>query len=601
MTAPTYRSFVPPLSSATVMDEQQGAQVESKKKWKHIKETSCELLQEELSIHEEVSIWVEAIVGNTSCSSTRSSVVLKHTVKYDAPKNITMSWLNTNLTLSWTAAEDHPALAEVRLRPYEHPTESWENRIMNTTDDGLNYQVIVVNLLKHTAYQVQIRHRSNQARNPLWSNWSRVLIVPAELEQKLNVSITTRLLNGTRKPIPHAAAVTKVRFILRDTQSSQGCPCNKMKIRTDANEYTTYISHSAANITIKAKNAAGYSPPAIKSIQAEPVAGLERCDKTLLGEKLKKTTCLEFYELQDRGLMTENVITLPGRKNKNDRQKIRKTVKIFTRYLYLEHGCNGEKPQTVQKCLFYLKEGVPVRAPRDFIAFGETYNSVNLSWKAIPTEDQRGFHTHYSLCSVKISPEQEMRTCRNISASLLNHRLENLTSGAKYNISLAVATQVGEGPSANEIINTPQKSLNAALFILSFLFVLFFISTPCIWILRRIKTKVLPPVPKPVIPNFNPFMQESEGELERTENVDEVTLHQLHLEHDSVSAEAEETTVFGREWDGGTDEQLNPGSTHQALRGLREGADTDLEQVDNEIAMLIYRNGLLFDVRPDSP
>lgn len=40
-------------------------------------------------------------------------------------------------------------------------------------------RLIVVNLLKYTAYQVQIRHRSNQAHNPLWSDWSPLVIVPA--------------------------------------------------------------------------------------------------------------------------------------------------------------------------------------------------------------------------------------------------------------------------------------------------------------------------------------------------------------------------------------------------------------------------------------
>ncbi len=31
----------------------------------------------------------------------------------------------------------------------------------------------------HTAYQVQIRHRSVQSGNPLWSDWSSVVTVPA--------------------------------------------------------------------------------------------------------------------------------------------------------------------------------------------------------------------------------------------------------------------------------------------------------------------------------------------------------------------------------------------------------------------------------------
>lgn len=37
----------------------------------------------------------------------------------------------------------------------------------------------VENLLKHTAYEVQIRHRSIWVLNPLWSDWSPVVTVPA--------------------------------------------------------------------------------------------------------------------------------------------------------------------------------------------------------------------------------------------------------------------------------------------------------------------------------------------------------------------------------------------------------------------------------------
>lgn len=37
-----------------------------------------------------------------------------------------MSWLKNNLSLSWTAVEEYPALAEVWFRHLEHPTDSWE-------------------------------------------------------------------------------------------------------------------------------------------------------------------------------------------------------------------------------------------------------------------------------------------------------------------------------------------------------------------------------------------------------------------------------------------------------------------------------------------
>ncbi|XP_051232472.1 leukemia inhibitory factor receptor isoform X7 [Dicentrarchus labrax] len=594
-----------------------------KNRFRNIKTTWSKIHRDKLNLFTPVDLWVEAHVGNSSCTSTKKSVILSNTVKYEAPQKMSVSWLKSGLKLQWKAVEQNSALAEVRFRRHdEHRTELWENRTTNTTIESSMYQVIVTNMSKHSAYRVQIRHRPTQPRNPLWSDWSPVVMVPAELERSPEVSVTTRLVNGTRrvmltwKPMPHTASVGKVNYTLKDTQSSRGCPCEERTHHFKWNKYTTYISYSAANISVIARNAAGYSPPAIIQVPAVPAADLKSCDKTLLNEKLNKQTCLELYDLQDGDSRSENVITLTGRKKKKEREQIRESIKDYVRYLYFEHTCDGDrKPRTVKRCLFYKKEGVPLREPQDFTPSSETDHSVDLSWKAIPSVDQRGFLTHYSLCRVKISSQEEHKDCQNISASLINHRLENLTPGTKYNISLAGVTRVGEGPRATITINTqPKKPVNV-LWSLLFLFGFFFISTVCTFILKRIKNKIFPPVPTPVIPDFTPCQPESQQMLERKEEVHELTLHQLHPERKSLPEDAEETPVFRGKWDDGTDEDAEdergdsrmPGgssdeclSTDQALRSSREGEMTDMDQVDNEIAMLIYRNGLVFDVKTDS-
>lgn len=103
--------------------------------------------------------------------------------------------------------------------------------------------------------------------------------------------------------------------------------------------------------------------------------------------------------------------------------------------------------------------------------------------------------------------------------------------------------------------------------------------------------------------------------MERKEEVDKLSLQQLLPECKSVPGEAEETNVLGGKRDGGSDEDvesergdswgikdehLSPGSSRRALRSSRAGELTALEQVDNEIALLIYRNGLVFDLKADS-
>ncbi|KAF3835255.1 hypothetical protein F7725_027813 [Dissostichus mawsoni] len=347
------------------------------------------------------------------------------------------------------------------------------------------------------------------------------------------------------------------------------------------------------------------------------------CDNTLLNIKPKKKTCPERFELQDTDLWPRSVSDTD--------------INDYVRYLYFEHKCIDGKPWTLKMCLFYQKEGAPLREPQDFIAFSETHTSTNLSWKAIPSADQRGFLTHYSLCSVKVSSQDERKECHNISASVMKYRLGNLTQGTKYNVSLVGVTRVGEGPEATVTINTlPEKPVTVAVFThvgantififslklvlwsLCLLFLFVILTTMCTCILKRIKDNIFPAVPTPVIPDFIPYQPESQDFLERKEEVDELTLLQLHPEVKSVPEDAEESVVLAGEWEedtdedednerwdsrmlgGSSDECLSAGSTGEALRSSREGEITDVEQLDNEIAMLIYKKGLVFDVKTDS-
>ncbi|TNM87812.1 hypothetical protein fugu_006033 [Takifugu bimaculatus] len=241
------------------------------------------------------------------------------------------------------------------------------------------------------------------------------------------------------QPMFQAASVTGVTYSITDTQSSHRCPCKQVHHRTQGTHFTTYVSYSAVNISVIAKNAVGVSPTAVASVGQIEKVDLKTCDSTQLGKKLEKRHCLELYEFQDGDWRPAEVITSTKR-NKNE------TMKDYIYYLYFEHRCPGRKPRTDKMCVFYHKEGVPLSEPLDFRVFDELSNSVSLSWKTIPIESLRGFLSHYRLCSIKINSEEKDEVCYNVSASVTEHRFENLTPGSKYNISLAAATGAGEGP-----------------------------------------------------------------------------------------------------------------------------------------------------------
>nr|XP_049588344.1 oncostatin-M-specific receptor subunit beta isoform X2 [Syngnathus scovelli] len=557
----------------------------------NIRETHIQIIEEKLIKSRRVEFWVEAHMGGSVCKSNKTSGILNQIVKFEAPEDISVTWFQNHLNVTWKAAEKYPALAE-RVKTTEFRPSK------------MAYHLAVENLQKHTSYQVKLRHRTMVTGNPLWSEWSPLIIVPAELEDKLEVNVTLIQLEGTRKvtliwkPVDHAAAVPSVSYILRDTQTSEGCPCKEKEIHpTDKTEYTDYISYSPVNFSVIARNAAGSSPIAVVHIPAEPAPHLKPCDKKLEEAKRKETNnCLEWYKLQDGDLK------LVARKTKRDRKLFRKSIKDYVGYIYFEHQCIDEKPKTVQMCLYYKKENVPKIAPQDLLAFNETHNSVTLSWKAIPEDDARGFLTHYNVCSVKINLEKEHIECHTAAASLSEYRLENLTPVTKYNFTVAGVTIAGEGPKATVTLKTQPLNLMKGWLILAlvmaFLFIFLLMACSCIW--KKMKKKILVPLPKPPILEFAPHQGKSvhQDMLEENEEVvDEVTLHKLCPKE---GEDLEETTMsLNFDIKGTRADALSLSSTQQALRSSKEEEMTNMEQEEDALALLRYRKGLIFDMKTD--
>lgn len=88
--------------------------------------------------------------------------------------------------------------------------------------------------------------------------------------------------------------------------------------------------------------------------------------------------------------------------------------------------------------------------------------------------------------------------------------------------------------------------------------------------------------------------------LEEKEEVDELTLHPQSKSAPVaiLRAECEDSSDEDVE-NGASDGCPSPGSSDQALRSSTVGEITDVERLDNEIEMLIYRNGLVFDAKTD--
>lgn len=578
------------------------------------KKTWAQIPEEKLLRHKVVDIWVEAR-KETSCLSEKTRVKLVDSIKYEKPQNVSVLWSQNNLSLTWRAVENYRASVDVWHR--KDSAQAWHELQWNTTMPKDNkYEINMVNLEQHSADHLQIRHRSTAAKSPLWSEWSDILTTPIKFVRvQKKIIDKTRRLRLRWKPVTRANGEAVSYQV--DTQSFKKCPCHKAKhqFTTNKTTYDVYISYSATNISVTAHNEAGFSPAADFNVPPENPANLEVCNVTALNIPKTKRLCCEWYELRDGKVVTETVMFLAS-KNDTIRKHIQKELKEYLPYVYLEHQCINNKPKNVKMCLYYKTEGKPNSYPQHFITSQETHNSASLSWQPIPTVHQRGFITHYELCIVKASSEvssegeeEEKSPCRNISASLKEYKLEDLTPGTKYNITLVGVTRFGKGPPANATINTrPEKPVNLWLSF-GLMITFFLISTSCTVVLRRVKNKILPPVPIPVIPEFPTNQPETRDLLERTEEVHEVTLVQLHPER-SLSEDLEkskdpngkqgESSDVDEDDEEKEDRILKTGSDKEQPKDSTEEQQTDLDQVQNEIALLIYRNGLVFDVNMDS-
>uniref|UniRef100_A0A4W5RB51 Fibronectin type-III domain-containing protein n=1 Tax=Hucho hucho TaxID=62062 RepID=A0A4W5RB51_9TELE len=538
-----------------------------------------------------VDIWVVAYMGNWSCQSLNTSVTLSERVKYEAPQSLSMSRSSSNLTLSW------------------------ENKKGNKGSQGLAQtfwraaMVTLENLQNQSVYQLQVRQMSKHVKHPLWSDWTPILDVPTEIQNPPEVNWTvedfnngTRLLKLTWGTPPYPVSM-QVNYNL----SLHIWPC-LLKLKNFTNvtttEFSVYVTYSAVSGDIIAFNKVGKSSPTHIFV---PAKHLTFPSKSWTNDRLIPLnyahgfmkSCLEWYELTDGETRPEKVnrSKLNGTVKKK-LENVRKKMVDYVRYYYLVHKQTAGKPQSTEMCLMYKKEGAPSKAPDHFTApiLNVTTNSAMLHWKPIPVPDQRGFLTRYEVCYTRTSQKNESHfetgKCHNILASKTEYLVQNLTPGSTYNIHLAGATAAGSGPTTTIHIMTkplPQSIIASITFILTL----------------RHEKKIFPPVPFPVVVESVNYRARNQNMYEKEE------VHELQLHNNcSQDPNPEEATVLevSETYEcEDTDEKclgdsstpvsdlLSPDYKDQVLR--LETPDSSQGEIDCMVTMLMYRNGLVFDMK----
>ncbi|KAM9503156.1 interleukin-6 receptor subunit beta-like isoform 3-T3 [Salvelinus alpinus] len=500
------------------------------------------------------------------------------TIKYEAPQNMSMSRSSSNLTLSWVNKEEvknhmpEDVVLEVKFRRLEKTSGIW-----NTSETQVKQAMVTLeNLQNQYMYQLQVRQKSKHVKCSLWSDWTPILDVPTEIQNPTEVKWTvedfnngTRLLKLTWGTPPYPVSVGQV------GKSSQ-----------------THILVPAKHLTYPRK-----SWPDDKLIPRNYTPRL-------------KNSCLEWYKLTDGETQPAkvNISKIMNGTVEETLKSIRQKMDDYVRYFYLVHKQTDGKPQTTEMRLMYKKEGAPSKAPENFTVNVIT-NSAKLHWKPIPVQDQQGFLTHYEVCYTRSQNDGaiEIKKCHNISASKTEYLIQNLTAGSVYNICLAGATAAGSGPNISlQILAKLQPKSITGWMKAGIIVLIAILITICLFIIKRHKSKIFPPIPRPMVAESKNYRASTQDMYEIKEEVHELQLHDKSSKDPDpeeaplleVCEDSNEKSLGDSSTPDGISDPLTSNFRGQVLS--LETADPSQREIDCEVTMLMYRNGLVFDMKADS-
>ncbi|KAJ8408355.1 hypothetical protein AAFF_G00257690 [Aldrovandia affinis] len=451
------------------------------------------LLSDDASTIRESYLLVEAHLGNSSYRSSNVSVCLQHQVQYDAP-DITMSRSSGNITLFWQRPPE-AIVNEIQYR--RRGDQLWESETLETEGEKKE-ENHTLTLQKDTVYNVRVRRKA-KALN-IWSAWSQTMEVPVEIREKPMVTWDIGELNTFVRPLklrweapPEPESAGGVRYHL--SLAFIPCASDPRIIQTDSTEYNTNVSASAVTVNITAINNVGKSP---KQTVIIPAQHLENCpkDKALPVGNQKKRKCVEWYELTGAN-STGSVQSNWTKKEIYDISQIKQDMKDFVRYHYFFHIGANEKPRTIALCPIYKTEGVPKHGPPKVTVVDVTHNSALVSWQPIPIAHQQGFLKNYVIYITRGHDTNVVQ----INGSQTNYTIPNLIAGTLYVVHVAGETVKGVGPSTTgQILLSPPPGVSHSDWIIVAPIVLALILTIlCSFIIKRLKSKLLPEIPTPVI------------------------------------------------------------------------------------------------------
>ncbi|XP_019393990.1 PREDICTED: interleukin-12 receptor subunit beta-1 [Crocodylus porosus] len=217
--------------------------------------------------------WVESGSGDRPWRTRNVTLQLENAIKLDPPHNkISFSRANGTLRLQLPRAEERAGKAvvlqrEVRHRQGKDTTWTLVECETQADDKKSEDEAVTCDLGQTAALELQIRHKMLHWSST-WSDWSQIILVPAEIVERPRASYTLGRLgqsgqrNLTLQWQKASEEQGNVTYTVAVRMLTCGCgePMDEISLQKDVAELNLALSGAEHSISLSAANAAGYGP-----------------------------------------------------------------------------------------------------------------------------------------------------------------------------------------------------------------------------------------------------------------------------------------------------------------------------------------------------
>ncbi|XP_072904071.1 LIF receptor subunit alpha a isoform X1 [Hemitrygon akajei] len=377
------------------------------------------------------------------------------------------------------------------------------------------------NLQPNTEYSIKGRYSSVQFWK--WSEWSNVAVVKTKVAAPSVGLDVWRILLPNRtviiywKPLSAKEANGPILFYNVSWSKMGSALINSTHVH--GTDVQIHLDQAGYVITIEAQNEAGTSLSSVikippqqddESMTFEKTAGF-RDGFSVTWPKLQAENC--GYTVQWCESLSFPVCKVDWRKFPSNTTGATIKSEAFqsgVQYTLEVYECREDGDHVLKKLLGYTRELAPAEAPKVMIN-KTTGDSVQIKWKSIPLEKQRGFIEGFKIYYSKFrnnSTTNKPANMGNESANVILHpdkrafKILGLEPGITYNIGVRAFTKGGDGPSDAVSVTTPNSPialiLGIILPLIGFIVLVVVLSIFCYQKQEWIKDTIYPDIPDPM-------------------------------------------------------------------------------------------------------